>query len=130
MQTAYDGRQVVGMDLHRRRSVLVRMTEDGPAALDEHLTGQFLAARRADGYAALRSARAVVPLLGYLRDLGAVLPPRMPAPPMPADLLAARFGEYLAQERAWQGKVSGVIRGWLAVSLPRRPWVMRLARRT
>jgi transposase len=25
----YDGRQVVGMDLHRHRSVLVRMTEDG-----------------------------------------------------------------------------------------------------
>src|SRR5438477_13029879 len=29
METAYDGRQVVGMDVHRRRSVLVRMTEDG-----------------------------------------------------------------------------------------------------
>jgi transposase len=29
MTEAYDGRQVVGMDLHRRRSVLVRMTEDG-----------------------------------------------------------------------------------------------------
>ena len=29
METAYGGRQVVGMDLHRRRSVLVRMTEDG-----------------------------------------------------------------------------------------------------
>src|SRR5690242_2145524 len=29
METVYDGRQVVGMDLHRRRSVLVRMTEDG-----------------------------------------------------------------------------------------------------
>src|SRR3984957_1774709 len=29
METAYDGRQVVGLDLHRRRSVLVRMTEDG-----------------------------------------------------------------------------------------------------
>jgi Transposase IS116/IS110/IS902 family len=29
MTAAYDGRQVVGMDLHRRRSVLVRMTEDG-----------------------------------------------------------------------------------------------------
>ena len=26
---AYDGRQVVGMDLHRRRSVLVRTTKDG-----------------------------------------------------------------------------------------------------
>jgi hypothetical protein len=29
MTEAYDGRQVVGMDLHRRRSVLARMTEDG-----------------------------------------------------------------------------------------------------
>src|ERR1700748_1252896 len=29
METAYDGRQVVGMDLHRHRSVLVQMTEDG-----------------------------------------------------------------------------------------------------
>src|SRR2546429_5813296 len=29
MQAAYDGRQIVGMDLHRRRSVLVRMTEAG-----------------------------------------------------------------------------------------------------
>jgi transposase len=29
METVYDGRQIVGMDLHRRRSVLVRMTEEG-----------------------------------------------------------------------------------------------------
>jgi hypothetical protein len=29
MTEADDGRQVVGMDLHRHRSVLVRMTEDG-----------------------------------------------------------------------------------------------------
>jgi hypothetical protein len=29
MTEAYDGPQVVGMDLHRRRSVLVRMTGDG-----------------------------------------------------------------------------------------------------
>ena len=29
MTEAYDGRQVVGMDLHRRRSVLVRMTMGG-----------------------------------------------------------------------------------------------------
>ncbi|HYB17003.1 MAG TPA: hypothetical protein VEF71_16215 [Streptosporangiaceae bacterium] len=29
MTEGYDGRQVVGMDLHRWRSVLVRMTEDG-----------------------------------------------------------------------------------------------------
>jgi transposase len=29
MTEAYDGRQVVGMDLHRQRTVIVRMTEDG-----------------------------------------------------------------------------------------------------
>jgi transposase len=29
MHAGYDGRQVVGIDLHRRRSVLVRMSEDG-----------------------------------------------------------------------------------------------------
>ena len=32
MSAEYDGRQVVGIDLHRRRSVIVRMTETG-----EHL---------------------------------------------------------------------------------------------
>ena len=32
MSGQYAGRQIVGMDLHRRRSVLVRMTETG-----EHL---------------------------------------------------------------------------------------------
>ena len=31
MSGAYEGRQIVGMDLHRRRSVLVRMTETGEA---------------------------------------------------------------------------------------------------
>ena len=31
MSGAYEGRQVVGLDLHRRRSVLVRMTEGGEA---------------------------------------------------------------------------------------------------
>ena len=29
MSEQYAGRQIVGMDLHRRRSVLVRMTETG-----------------------------------------------------------------------------------------------------
>ena len=29
MEIAFGGRQVVGMDLHRHRSVLLRMTEDG-----------------------------------------------------------------------------------------------------
>ena len=46
MDVAYDGRQVVGMDLHRRRSVLVRMTEDGqrPLVVLEATYGWYWAA--------------------------------------------------------------------------------------
>jgi integrase/recombinase XerD len=90
----------------------------GPAALDEHLIGQFLAARRADGYAALRSARALAPLLGFLRGLGVAPPPRGPVPQTPADQLAMRFGEYLARERGLAGEsvrsYTGVARRFLA----------------
>src|SRR5215467_96540 len=64
----------------------------GPADLSDGVAGRFAAARRADGYAALRSARALVPLLGYLRGLGVVAAVRMPEPQAPADQLAARFG--------------------------------------
>ena len=46
---AYDGPQIVGMDLHRRRSVLVRMTEDGrklaTARIANSPVRQFLVAR-------------------------------------------------------------------------------------
>ena len=71
----------------------------GPADLGEDAAGRFAAARRADGYAAMRSARALVPLLGYLRGLGLVAAARMPGPQAPADRLAARFAEYLVRER-------------------------------
>ena len=64
------------------------------------MTSQFAAARRADGYAAQLSARALIPLLGYLRALG-VAPPRMPEPEpeAPGDRLIGRFAGYLARER-------------------------------
>jgi integrase/recombinase XerD len=73
--------------------------ELGPADLGGGAAGRFAAARRADGYAAMRSARALAPLLGYLRGLGVVAAARMPEPQAPADRLAARFGEYLTRER-------------------------------
>ena len=44
---AYDGRQIVGMDLRRRRSVLVRMTEDGRRLETARITNS--AARAAAG---------------------------------------------------------------------------------
>ncbi len=46
MTEAYDGRQVVGMDLHRRRSVLVRMTEDGRKLETARITNSPAALRR------------------------------------------------------------------------------------
>jgi hypothetical protein len=69
------------------------------AALDDRLAGRFLAARRADGYAALLSPLALAPLLGYLRRVGVVAAPRLPEPQTPADRLAVRFEEYLVRER-------------------------------
>jgi len=47
METAYDGRQVVGMDLHRRRSVLVRMTGDGRRLGTAKITNSPAELRRA-----------------------------------------------------------------------------------
>jgi transposase len=46
MEIAYDGRQVVGMDLHRRRSVLVRMTEDGRRLGTARITNSAAELRR------------------------------------------------------------------------------------
>ena len=47
MTEGYDGRQVVGMDLHRRRSVLVRMTEDGRKLETVRITNSPAALRAA-----------------------------------------------------------------------------------
>jgi hypothetical protein len=47
MTGAYDGPQVVGMDLHRRRSVLVRMTADGRKLETARVTNSPAGLRRA-----------------------------------------------------------------------------------
>ncbi len=46
MTEAYDGRQVVGMDLHRNRSVLVRMSEDGKRLGSARITNSPAALRK------------------------------------------------------------------------------------
>jgi len=46
MTEAYDGRQVVGMDLHRRRSVRVRMTADGKRPETARITSGAAELRR------------------------------------------------------------------------------------
>ena len=84
----------------------------GPAALDERVASQFAAARRADGYAAQLSSRALMPLPGYLRAL-AVAAPRVPEPEAPGDWLAGRFAGYLARERCLAAES---IRGYTGVA--------------
>jgi transposase len=46
MTEAYDGREVVGMDLHRRRSVLVRMSGDGRKLETARISNSPAALRR------------------------------------------------------------------------------------
>jgi len=46
MSEAYDGPQIVGMDLHRRRSVLVRMTVDGQKLETARITNSPAELRR------------------------------------------------------------------------------------
>jgi integrase/recombinase XerD len=84
-----------------------------PADLDDGVAGQFLAARRADGYAKYRSASALVPLLGYLRGLGVAAAPRLSEPHAPGDRLIGRFAEYLAGER---GLAADSIRSYTGVA--------------
>jgi site-specific recombinase XerC len=68
----------------------------------------------------LRSARAMAPLLGYLRGLGVVPASGMAGPRSPADRLAGRFAEYLAGERGLAAAsvrcYAGVARRFLAES--------------
>ena len=70
--------------------------------------GRFLAARRAAGYTNYLSARAMAPLLGYLRGLGAAPAAAAEGPGTPAEVLLGRFGEYLALER---GLAAGTVWG-------------------
>ena len=61
--------------------------------------GRFLAVRRAAGYTALLSPKALVPLLGYLRQLDAAPQAPSPGPAVAADALLDRYRRYLVTER-------------------------------
>jgi len=67
--------------------------------LTPETSDRFLASRRAAGYARLLSPKGLVPLLGYLRRLGAAPGAPAPAPAGPVDVLLDRFRRYLVSER-------------------------------
>jgi hypothetical protein len=58
---AYDGQQIVGMDLHPRRSVLVRMTADSQKLATARIGSNPAELRRPGWRARLVPARALPP---------------------------------------------------------------------
>jgi site-specific recombinase XerD len=67
--------------------------------LTAEAAGRFLAARRAAGYVLYLSPKALVPLLGYLRRLGAVPEAPAPVPAGPVEELLDGYRRYLVTER-------------------------------
>lgn len=74
---------------------------------------EFLAHRRSEGYTLWLSAKAMVPMLGYLRGRGVVPTPVPPAPASESEQLQERYRAYLVQER---GLAAGTVAGYLHVS--------------
>lgn len=69
------------------------------AGLTPLVAERFLAARRAAGYTLYLSPKALVPLVGYLRGLGATPEAPDAGPAGPAEALLARWQHYLVTER-------------------------------
>src|SRR5436189_171568 len=65
--------------------------------------GEFLAARRREGYHHALSVRAVMPLMGYLQRLGVAAMPAAPQAPG----LVSDYYRYLVSERALTEAVAG-----------------------
>ena len=85
------------------------------AALTPIVVEKFMAARRAAGYVDFRSSRALGPLLGYLRELGAapVVPPLVAI--TPEEVFIERYRRYLTTER---GLVASSVRYYINLVRP------------
>lgn len=79
----------------------------GVFELDTARVGEFVAWRQTTGRTAFRSAKALEPLLRYLRELGAVGLPVRPEPPAgPVEILLDGFRAYLRAERGVTAKTA------------------------
>jgi site-specific recombinase XerD len=75
-------------------------------ALDEARVDAFLAARRALGYTAYLTPKALGPLLAYLRRIGVAPQPSLPGPPVGWQRLLEEFRRYLLVERGLKVEVA------------------------
>jgi integrase/recombinase XerD len=83
------------------------------SSLTDEVAGEFLRARRMAGYRNLRSARALVPLLDYLRSICVVPKPVTPIATTPAAKLLPDYRLYLLHERRL---VEGTVQGYEEVA--------------
>ncbi|MGI9099697.1 MAG: site-specific integrase [Solirubrobacteraceae bacterium] len=99
-------RMVAGLD-----GWLVAQNLDA-AALTAAVIEQFMVPRRGGGEH-LRTARALEPLIGYLRDLGVSPPPASAVAVTPLEQLLARYERYLLVER---GLAASTVRRYVHVA--------------
>lgn len=85
-----------------------------PADLTEEALERFSIVRRSS-HRGLRSPRALLPLLGYLRSAGVVPPVRAAVVTDPVEVLLERFGEHLVRER---GLVAATVRSYVSQVRP------------
>ena len=85
------------------------------SGLTPEVAGRFLAARREAGYVLYLSPKALVPLLAYLRGLGAVPPEPEAGPASPVRELLDRYRRYLVTER---GLTPATARGYADMVRP------------
>lgn len=85
------------------------------AALDAEVVERFFAARRAAGYTASLTPRALTHFLAYLRGLGVTEPAVVPMAVGPVERLLERYGRWLTLER---GLVEAAVAGYVHVVRP------------
>lgn len=83
-------------------------TQDLDVGAPGDVVERFAGERRAAGYTNYVTVRALAPLLGYLRGIGAMREALAVEPATPADVLLGRYRRYLTVER---GLVAGTCGG-------------------
>jgi len=111
--TTFSARGQLGLAAHLSRWLAGAGLD--PMALTTVTVDAFLVARRAGGYSAYLTPKALGPLLGYLRGLGVAPQPVVAAPASCAEELVERYRGYLLVERGLQVKVA---RGYVDLVRP------------
>lgn len=111
--TELSARGQLGLAAHLSRWLAA--ADLGTAALTIAVAEEYLAARRAAGYTAYLTPKALSPLLGYLRGLGVAPEAEIAVPATPAEVALEQYRCYLLAERGLQ---AGVARGYVNAVRP------------